>query len=401
MYENQGSVESFLVLVLFIILFLTIGGFAVRRSAENNRASHAANFERIRRKNNSRLALIDTYVYLIQITRFPGETIQSEYLKVGIGTEERVRTHIRKPSTRLIRLYKFTVRADAFGIEQKIIRKWNTKIKGETTTMNRRSLGTETIRFSDKHLQQALLLLESSSGERVDEVIDTDREFDADLGIKTPSTNDPKSPEVLKRTQVYLIRSYVHRMVKVGMGTFSRPDKLKNSDWYIERYAYFASRPLARKAEKSVLTYWREKLKLQIPDEAKSLLESGYTETAKYIPGIIEESWNIIKSSEGYIPNITDDDLEVFRNYEALIEHGKELWNDEAGWAKVEVHSFFLQYTHLSLMFHYEKKGFIGLDSYQVRSLTRKMMKYMREFESYTKTHAETLEKVKKEKRWD
>ena len=52
-------------------------------------------------------------------------------------------------------------------------------------------------------------------------------------------------------------------------------------------------------------------------------------------------------------------------------------------------------------MFHYEKKGFIGLDSYQVRSLTRKMMKYMREFESYTKTHAETLEKVKKEKRWD
>jgi len=401
MYEDQGSIESFLVLVLLIVLFLIIGGFTVRRSAENDRARHAENFERIRRKNNSRLALIDTYVYLIKIIRFPGETIQSEYLKVGIGTEERVRTHIRKPSTRLIRLYKFTVRADAFGIEQKIIRKWNTKIKGETTTMNRRSLGTESIRFSDKHLQQALLILESSNGERVDEDIHTDSEFDVDSWIKSPPTNGTKSPEVLKRTQVYLIRSFAHRMVKVGMGTFSRPDKLKNSDWYIERYAYFSSRQFARKAEKSVLTYWREKLKLQIPDQAKSLLESGFTETAKYVPGIIEESWKIIKSSEGYIPNITDDDLEVFRKYETLIEQGKELWNDEAGWLKVEAHSFFLQYTHLSHMFHYEKKGFVGLDSYQVRSLTRKMMKYLREFESYTKSHAETLEKVKNEKRWD
>jgi hypothetical protein len=401
MYEDQGSFKSFLVLVLFIIVFLTIGGFTVRRSAENNRARHAENFERIRRKNNSRLALIDTYVYLIKIFYYPGESFQSVFLKVGIGTEERVRTHIRKPNTELIRLYKFKVRADAFGIEQKIIRKWNTKIKGETTTMNLRSRGTESIRLSDKHLQQALLILESSSGERVDEVIDSDSELDVDSEIKSSPTIDIKSPEVLKRTQVYLIRSYVHRMVKVGMGTFSRPDKLKNSDWYIERYAYFASRPLARKAEKSVLTYWREKLKLQIPDQAKSLLESGYTETAKYIPGIIEESWQIIKSSEGYIPNITDEDLEVFRKYQVLIEHGKVLWNDEAGWAKVEAHSFFLQYTHLSLMFHYEKKGFIGLDSYQVRSLTRKMMKYMREFENYTKTHSETLEKVKKEQRWD
>jgi len=401
MYEDQGSVESFLVLVLFIILFLTIGGFAVRRSAENNRARHAENFERIRHKNNSRLALIDTYVYLIQITDFPGETFQSEYLKIGIGTEERVRTHIRKPNTRLIRLYKFTVRADAFGIEQKIIRKWNTKIKGETTTMNRRSLGTESIRLSDKHLQQALLILESSNGERVDEVIDSDREPDMDLAIKTPPTNNRKSPEVLKRTQVYLIRSYAHRMVKVGMGTFSRPDKLKNSDWYIERYAYFESRALARNAEKNVLSHWREKLKLPIPDQAKHLLDSGYTETAIDIPGIIHDSWQIIKGSQGYIPNVTTKDLEIYEEYQTLLNRGKELWNDKAGWAKVEAQWFFMQYTHLSLMFHYEKKGFAGLDSYQIRSLTRKMMKYMKEFENFTKTYSETLEKVKKEKQWD
>lgn len=401
MYQEQGSLEGFIVLILFIILFLTVGGFAVRRSAENNRARHAEKFEHIRRRNNPRLALIDTYVYLIQIIHYPDKPYQSVYLKVGIGTEERVREQLRKPSTTLIRLYKYKIRSDAFSIEQKIIRKWNTKIKGETTTMNLRSRGTESIAFSDKHLQQALLIFESSSGERVDDVIDSDHENEFDVGIKNPLQNEKKSPEVLKRTQVYLIRSYAHHLVKVGIGTFSRPDKLKNSDWYIERYAYFASRPLARKAEKQVLAYWREKLKLQIPDQAKSLLDSGYTETAKYTPGIIEESWQIIKSSEGYIPNVSDDDLEVFRKYEALLEHGKELWNDEAGWAKVESNSFFLQYTNLSFMFYYEKKGFIGLDSYQVRSLTRKMMKYLREFENYTKTHSETLEKVKKEKLWN
>lgn len=399
MYEDQSSAGSGIILLIFIILFLAVGGFAVRRSDENKRASKAKRFETSRLRNNPRLALTDTYVYLIKRKRFPGKDYGATYLKVGIGVEDRVRLQLKEPETELIRLYKFSNREDAFEIEQRTIRKWNTKIRGEISTWHTNP-GSEYILYNDKHLKQALSILEESGGTRVDGI---SRSIDLPanpINSKNPvNTSNEDVPEVLKRTQIYLMQSYTHKLIKVGIGNFNRPDNLKNSAWKIQRFGFFRTREMARAAEKRVLKHWRIDLKQDAPPRAKEILRSGHTETVDDHVGFIS-AWEIITKSEGFIPNLSDEDLKLYSEYQELLKRGKALWKDEAGWKKVEGSLLVMRYTYLANMVFYGKTGYAGLGKPETRELTRKMSKYLSEFQKFMNTNIDSLERVEKMSRW-
>lgn len=399
MYEQQASTSSGIAMIFLILLFLVVGGFAVRRSDENKRASKAKHFEASRMKNNPRLALTDTYTYLIKRSRFPGRSYAKDYLKIGIGVEDRVRIQLNEPETSLIRLYKFSNRQDAFKVEQQVIRKWNTKIRGEISTWHTNP-GSEFIIFNERHLKQAIAILEDSIGERVDE----SPEFNSEptitaVALDSSDQTNTKKPDVLRRTQIYLMQSHIDGLIKVGIGNFDRPDNLKTSNWKIQRFGFFKNREFARVAEKKVLNYWRNELNQQAPERAKKILRSGHTETVEDVVGYAS-AWNIITKCEGFIPNLSDSDLQIYEQYRDLLGKGKALWKDELGWNKVDNAFLVMKYTYISNMFYYDKKGYTGLSKQEVRDLNKEMYKYLKEFSKFMDNNKQTLERVEKMHRW-
>lgn len=382
-------------LIVFLAVLVTlyfIGEWAVRNHDENKRSRQAIRTENTRVRNNQRLKKTDCYVYLIKHVRFKGKSFESTYLKIGIGVEDRVRLQLKEEGNSLISLYVFRVRDDAFKIEQKVLKSWNNKVLGEITTHNW-NLGTEYIRYSEKDLNKALRILEESGGQNVLSN-DTSEVWDA---------NDSKStkqvlPSILNRTIVYLLINKREKLIKVGMGTFDRPDSFRGQDWEIVRFGHFTDRESARNAESKVLEYWRKELGMQIPERAKSLLKSGHTETVESSVGIVK-AWEIIINSPNFIPLVSQGEQKILDDYAHLIERGKLIWDDELFWRQIRnswygsVESKIYQLSNsVSSQLH------IGGDSKLAKTQLRAFAKEFQEF--MNKNHA-ILDRARSMKDWE
>jgi hypothetical protein len=265
---------------------------------------------------------------LIKRQKKYGNSLGTAYLKIGIGVEDRVRLQVKEEGNTLISLYSFKVRDDAFNIEQKVLKSWNNKVLGEITTHNR-NLGTEYITYSEKNLNKALTILKESGGSDVL----ANESFSSPNEGSSPNLSN-QSPAVLNRTLVYLLLNKREKLIKVGMGTFDRPDSLRGKDWEIVRFCHFGDRESARNAEARVLSYWRNDLGMPAPERAKSLLKSGHTETVESSVGI-NKAWAIITSSPNFIPLVSESEQKIVDDYAHFFERGRLIWDDELFWIQI------------------------------------------------------------------
>jgi hypothetical protein len=376
--------------VLGILYFF--GEWAVRKSDESKRAHKARQTESMRVRNNSRLTKTDCYVYLFKRVKYPGQSYESTYLKIGIGVEDRVRLQLKEPNTQLIKLLVFRVRDDAFEVEQKVLKAWNNKILGDISTFNR-SMGTEYIAYSEKDLQKALDILNLSSG--VDVTNDSEpTSTNRDLGNNEASSH----PSILDRTLVYLLHNHKAKLIKVGMGTFDRPDSIKGSSWEISRFCHFENRTAARLAEQAVLKYWRNELKMEAPERAKNLLKSGHTETVDSKAGIAE-AWRIIRNSPGFVPLVTDDDLQIWEQYEHYLAEGMRIWPDSEFWLKIRVAWYGSVDSKIwEVIRTLSQNQHIRSDTSEAK---RELNAFAKRFQEFMNTNHGILERIKSAKIWD
>ncbi|MDA2996714.1 MAG: hypothetical protein O3C26_04265 [Actinomycetota bacterium] len=380
---------SFLVILVSLYFF---GEWAVRKYDESKRSRHAIRTESTRVKNNRRLTKTDCYVYLIKRERFIGKPFASTYLKIGIGVEDRVRIQLKEEGTTLISLYAFRIRDDAFKIEQRILKAWNNKVLGEITTHNR-SLGTEYIHFSEKDLKKALKILSESLGQNV---IADNLFNDSPQEVEAKSNN--QHPPVLDRTLVYLLLNKREKLIKVGMGTFDRPDALKGNNWEIIRFCHFTNRESAKFAEAKVLSYWRNDLGMPIPDRAKSLLKSGHTETVESSVGIYK-AWEIISTSPNFIPPVSQTEEEILAEFRGFLERGNSIWNDQAFWIHIQ-YSWYgsIQDKIYQLSNTVNTLQHIRADSKAAKSELRA---FARDFQTFMNQNHATLDRAGALKRWE
>jgi hypothetical protein len=380
------------VLVAVLAGLYFFGEWAVRNHDEGKRSRQAIRTENSRVRNNQRLKKTDCYVYLIKRERNKGKPFESTYLKIGIGVEDRVRLQLKEEGNSLICLYVFRVRDDAFNIEQKVLKSWNNKVLGEITTHNR-YLGTEYIRYSEKDLNKALKILEESGGENVLSD-DTSGQWSA----SEPKPTEQALPPILNRTIVYLLINKREKLIKVGMGTFDRPDSFRGQDWEIARFCHFADRESARNAESKVLSYWRNDLGMQIPERAKSLLKSGHTETVESSVGIVK-AWEIIVNSHNFIPLVSQSEQKALDDYDHLLERGKLIWDDDLFWMKIRqtwygsIESKIYQLSNsVSTQLHI--RGDSKLAKTQLRAFAKEFQEFM------NKNHA-ILDRARSMKNWE
>ncbi len=379
-------------LVIFIAVLICLyffGEWAIRQSDESKRARQAIRTETIRVKNNRRLTKTDCFVYLIRIDKYKGKPYETSYLKIGIGVEDRVRLQLKEEGSTLISLYLFRIRDDAFKVEQKVLKSWNTKVLGEITTDNKR-LGTEYIHYSEKNLKKALEILSNSIG--------TDSFLDDVGGVLKQDGSSSQKPAILDRTLVYLLLNDRERLIKVGMGTFDRPDNLKGKDWEIVRFCHFSDREAARYAESKVLAYWRDELGMKAPERAKSLLKSGHTETVESSVGI-NKAWAIITSCPKYIPQILENEHQILEEYENFFERGKLLINDEVLWQQVRASWYgVIDSKILQQMRNIDTE----VNSRQkVTALKSEIRRFAKEFQDFMNQNHAIIERAKSAKSWD
>jgi len=382
-----------LVLLIAILAGLYFfGEWAVRNHDENKRSRQAIRTESTRVINNRRLTKTDCYVYLIKRQRKYGKSLGTAYLKIGIGVEDRVRLQLKEEGHSLISLYVFRVRDDAFNIEQKVLKAWNNKVLGEITTHNR-SLGTEYITYSEKNLNKALTILKESGGSDVL----ANESFSSPNEGSSPNLSN-QSPAVLNRTLVYLLLNKREKLIKVGMGTFDRPDSFRGKDWEIVRFCHFTDRESAKIAESKVLNYWRKDLGMPIPERAKKLLKSGHTETVESSVGIVK-AWEIIINSPNFIPLVSQSEQKALDDYAHLLERGKLIWDDELFWIKIRqtwygsIESKIYQLSNsVSTQLHI--RGDSKLAKTQLRAFAKEFQEFMNE------NHA-ILDRARSMKNWE
>ena len=382
--------------IVVLIAVLTglyfFGEWAVRNHDEGKRSRQAIRTENTRVRNNQRLKKTDCYVYLIKRERNKGKPYESTYLKIGIGVEDRVRLQLKEEGNSLISLYVFRVRDDAFNIEQKVLKSWNNKVLGEITTHNR-YLGTEYIRYSEKDLNKALKILEESGGQNVlsDDSL-------GQWGASESTATKQVLPPILNRTIVYLLINKREKLIKVGMGTFDRPDSFRGQDWVIARFCHFTDRESARNAEAKVLSYWRNDLGMQIPERAKSLLKSGHTETVELSVGIVK-AWEIIINSPNFIPLVSQSEQKILDDYDHLLERGKLIWDDGQFWAEIRYSWFGSVGSKIyQLSNNVSTQVHIRGDSKLARTQLREFAKEFQEF--MNKNHA-ILDRAGSMKNWE
>ena len=382
-------------LVLFLAIAVPLyffGEWAVRHSDEKKRSRQAVRTESIRVVNNQRLNRTDCYVYLIKQQRKYGNSLGTAYLKIGIGVEDRVRLQLKEDDNTLISLYVFRVRDDAFNIEQKVLKSWNNKVLGEITTHNR-SLGTEYITYSEKNLNKALTILRESGGS--DAL--ANESFGSPNEGSSPNLSN-QSPAVLNRTLVYLLLNKREKLIKVGMGTFDRPDSFRGKDWEIVRFCHFTDRESAKIAESKVLNYWRKDLGMPIPERAKKLLKSGHTETVESSVGIVK-AWEIIINSPNFIPLVSQSEQKALDDYAHLLERGKLIWNDDLFWIKIRYSGYgSIESKIYQLANSVSTQLHIRRDSKLAKTQLRAFAKEFQEF--MNKNHA-ILERAQSMKNWE
>ena len=379
-------------LIVFITVLICLyffGEWAVRQSDESKRARQAVRTENIRVKNNRRLTKTDCFVYLIRIDKFKGKPYETSYLKIGIGVEDRVRLQLKEEGSSLISLYLFRIRDDAFRIEQKILKSWNATVLGEITTDNRR-LGTEYIHYSEKNLKKALEILSNSIG--------TDSLLDIETGVINQDGSNPQKPPILDRTLVYLLLNNREKLIKVGMGTFDRPDNLKGKDWEIVRFCHFADRESAKYAEGKVLAYWRNDLGMKAPERARSLLKSGYTETVESSVGI-NKAWAIITSCPNYIPQILQSELKILEEYENFFERGKLIVNDDIFWQQVR--SSWYGAIDSKILQHMTKINTEIMSRQDFSAVKSQLRRFAKEFQDFMNQNHAIIQRTHSAKSWD
>ena len=382
-------------LVIFLVILIPLyffGEWAVRHYDEGKRSSQAIRTESIRVNNNRRLSKTDCYVYLIKVERFKGKPYSSTYLKIGIGVEDRVRLQLKEEGNSLISLYVFRIRDDAFRIEQRVLKAWNNKVLGEITTHNR-NLGTEYITYSEKDLEKAKKILGESGGK---DVLLEESYKVANQGRQ--SNQDVNPPAVLNRTLVYLLFNKREKLIKVGMGTFDRPDTLRGKDWEIARFCHFTDRESAKFAESKVLNYWRNDLGMPSPERAKRLLKSGHTETVESSVGITK-AWAIITSCPNFIPLVLESEQQILDEYKNLIERGRLIWDDELFWIQIRkswygsIESKFYQLSN-----NVDSQAHIRGDLKQAKS---KLRAFGKEFQTFMNKNHAILDRANSMKHWE
>ena len=382
-------------LITFLLILVPLyffGEWAVRKHDESKRSQHAIRTESNRVKNNRRLTKTDCYVYLIKWEKYKDKPYATTFLKIGIGVEDRVRLQLKEDGTSLISLYAFRIRDDAFQIEQKILKAWNNKIVGEITTHNR-YLGTEYIHYSDKDLNKAIKILSDSIGQNV-HTDNLPSESPKEIGVESDSQNPP----VLNRTLVYLLLNKKEKLIKVGMGTFDRPDALKGNNWEIIRFCHFTNRESAKFAEGKVLSYWRNDLKMPIPDRAKSLLKNGHTETVESSVGIYK-AWEIITTCPNFIPPVSQTEEEILEEFRGFLEKGKSIWNDPAFWVHIQFSWYgSIQDKIYQLSTKLDSHNHIRPDSKAAKSELRA---FARDFQAFMNQNHATLDRAGALKQWE
>lgn len=383
--------ELIVFLAVLVVLYF-FGEWAVRSHDEGKRSRQAIRTESTRVKNNQRLKKTDCYVYLIKRQKNYRTSVGTAYLKIGIGVEDRVRLQLKEEGNSLISLYVFRVRDDAFGIEQKVLKSWNNKVLGEITTHNR-SLGTEYITYSEKNLDKALTILKESGG--VD-VLANDS-FDSS-GDDSSAKTIKQSPAVLNRTLVYLLHNKREKLIKVGMGTFDRPDTLRGKDWEIVRFCHFTDRESAKFAESKVLSYWRKDLGMPSPERAKKLLKSGHTETVEASVGI-QKAWAIITSCPNFIHPVLESEQQILDEFNNLLERGKLIWDDGEFWAEIRYTWYgSIENKIYSLSNRVNTQTHIRTDSKEAKSQLRTFGK---EFQAFMNKNHAILDRTKSMKMWE
>jgi hypothetical protein len=400
--------------LIFLLIALPVGtflGFLLdansKKSREAERRQRAYSTEGMRNRNNPRLTMTDCYVYLIR-RKYEHSSGTKVYLKVGIGVEERVKEQLKSPNTELISLYIFRNRWDAVQVEQEILGSWN-KAFSKTSTMDYGSPGTEYILWESKKESQALEILKSSQGTESESTSTKETAIPAIVNneIKVQQIavadalvpTDPGQVNELNRTQVYLLENKSEKLLKIGMGKFSRPDQFKLTGWKVVRFSHFVDRSMARKAEKAVLDYWRIELGQPIPQGAEKVIKSGHTETVNSKVGI-ESAWKIVKESEGFIPALTKEELEIYDTYLDFFVRAMQFWYENDHYRSLN-HLYSLHDKHSNLS--REVSG-LRYNSPLSKERSKEIMKVVGNIaddaRKYYWLHIQTLDRVEKMKHW-
>lgn len=299
--------------------------------SEKNRRNKASRIEVTRTITNPKLADIDTYVYLLVRQHTTLIRKEDRYLKIGIGSHERVKKQLSEQNTYLLKLYMFRSRRNAFQVEQKILQKWNNKFVGDITTQS--GIGTEYIKFTLGNLKTALSILSRYEENLIESNKLLIQKLEVNESIDFKSV-EPILPSIANQTQVYLLKNNKHKLLKIGIGKLARPDSFRKYGWDIEHFTFFMDRPSALNAEQKVLQYWREELNLPIPENAKGLLSSGYTETVSLEAGITE-SWNVVMNCPNLAELVTPKEKKILMEFQEIIAEGHEIFPDSKVWEKI------------------------------------------------------------------
>jgi hypothetical protein len=400
--------------LVFLLIVLPIGaalGFLLdansRKSRETERRQRAYSTEGMRNRNNPRLTMTDCYVYLIR-RKYEHSTGTKVYLKVGIGVEERVKEQLKSPNTELVSLYIFRNRWDAVQVEQEILGSWN-KAFSKTSTMDYGSPGTEYILWESKKELQALEILKGSQGKESQSTSSKETSLPAlpksDIKVQQNAVanalvpTDPKEVSELNRTQVYLLENKSEKLLKIGMGKFSRPDQFKMTGWKVVRFAHFVDRSMARKAEKAVLDYWRVELNQPAPQRAEKVIKSGHTETVNSTVGI-ESAWKIVKDSQGFIPALTNEEMKVYEDYLDFFVRAMQFWKENDHYRSLN-HLYSLHDKHSNLS---REVSSLRYNSPLTKERSKEVMKVVGKIaddaRKYYWLHIQTLSRVEKMKHW-
>ena len=191
---------------------------------------------------------------------------------------------------------------------------------------------------------------------------------------------------------------YQTKLIKVGIGTFDRPDTLRGKDWEIVRFGHFSNRESARNAESKVLSYWRNDLGMSAPERAKALLKSGHTETVESSVGI-NKAWAIITSSANFIPLISKTEQEILDKYNHFFERGKLIWDDQLFWAQIHKTWYgSIETKFYQLSNKVDSQKHIREDSKMARSQLRAFGK---EFQAFMNLNHAILARVSSLKQWE
>jgi hypothetical protein len=409
--RRRGSVMDFLVFLLIVIPLGTALGYLLdansRRTREEERRQRAYSTEGMRNRNNSRLTMTDCYVYLIR-RKYEHSLGTKVYLKVGIGVEERVKEQLKAPHTELVSLYIFRNRWDAVNVEQKILGSWN-KAFSKTSTLDYGSPGTEYILWESKKESQALEILKESGGKESkstsskENTVSTNPKSNIkvqqEVVANALNPTDPKEVNELSRTQVYLLENKSEKLLKIGMGKFSRPDQFKMTGWKVVRFAHFIDRSMARQAEKAVLNHWRNELNQSAPPRAEKVMKSGHTETVNSSVGI-ESAWKIVKESSGFIPALTQDELKIYDDYLDFFDRALQFWREEEHYRSLH-HLYSLHDKHFNLS---REASSLRYNSPYTKERTKEIMKVVGKIaddaRKYYWLHLQTLSRVEKMKHW-